>query len=63
MTAASDRRKEAARQLRNIKKTTKQLCRLYPELATTFNIKERRYLRSIAAAIMVADEAGERDGT
>ncbi|MDQ0923293.1 hypothetical protein QF038_001801 [Pseudarthrobacter sp. W1I19] len=60
---SADQRQAAARELRKVKKIMKRLSRLYPELSTTLSIQERRFIRSVAAAIMVAESAGERDGT
>lgn len=59
---SADQRREAARELRKVKKVMKRLSRIYPELSTTLSIQERRFVRSVAAAIMVV-ESGERDGT
>lgn len=41
MTA--EQRKEAARELRKVQKVMKRIIRIYPELATTLNIQERRF--------------------
>lgn len=63
-TSESERRAEAARQLRRVKKTTERLCRLYPELATAFRIQDRRFQRSVAAAILVSESSKDaRNGT
>lgn len=59
---SADQRKEAARELRKVKKVMKRLSRIYPELSATLSIQERRFVRSVAAAIMVVESAGERDG-
>lgn len=60
---SADQRQAAARELRKVKKIMKRLSRLYPELSTTLSIQERRFVRSVAAAIMVIESSGERDGT
>ncbi|SDP34023.1 hypothetical protein SAMN04487914_108132 [Arthrobacter sp. ok909] len=55
-----DRRTEAVRHLRKMKKITTKLSQLYPELAATFQVQETVYQRSVAAAIMIVDQQDKR---
>lgn len=47
------RRLLAAKEIRRIRKITRRLSELYPELAMTFDLQQGLYERSVAAAIMM----------
>lgn len=61
MSAAEDRQK-AARELGRIKKITRRLERIYPEMGMRLRLHERIYMRAVINSIAEYEEDAERYG-